>query len=186
MMVEKLPVYVAAAYPGRADSPERARVRLAYDLVRKSDHLELTHDWLANIDRARDAGLTEQHGEEAFRTQAALEDLLGVARARIFWFISPSIGGRGCFFESGGAWVFAMLQRYFEAGRDAMFLEPADVGSEQITRILYAGLNTPKLNVVSGPDYKNTIFTELFDRKFLDDTQALESITQYAIEALHR
>jgi len=147
-------VYVAAAYPGRADSPERARVERVYKLVRESMYVELSWDWLSKIDEARDAGLNEKDGKTAFRAQAAINDLIGVENAAVFWLLAPSIGGRGCFFESGYAYV---LQRM----------------APKATR--------SKLLIVSGPDWQNTIFTELFNCKFDSDAVAFVWLTQHAL-----
>lgn len=139
-------VYVAGAW---VEQNYRAKPMIA---AIKARSIVCTHDWTAAegaIHGSSDADLTHVQ-----RRQFAEEDLKGIRGADVLWLLAPEAKG------SCGAWV--------------------ELGYALAMREFYRGFNLPEFRddstrvIVSGPKNKRSIFTELTDRLFDTDEEALQ------------
>ena len=86
-------VYVAGA------SKEPGRVRQAMDWVDADPNLELTQDWLTDIENeVSDDQLTHDQ-----RVHYAFKDLSAVWRSKVIWVLIPNNQSVGCWVELGYA-----------------------------------------------------------------------------------
>jgi hypothetical protein len=138
-------IYVAGAW---VEQDTRARPMMA--AVRGAGRgFSITHDWTTPREEreARKAqGITaDAHLSQQERRQHALEDLRGVEEADVFWLLAPE-GKEGC-----GSWV--------ELGY-----------ALALARQTYS-----RFVIVSGGNFKRTIFTEMA-RVFATDEEAFRFI----------
>jgi hypothetical protein len=72
------------------------QVRHCMNELRKAGH-EITHDWVADIDRLGD----DRNTDKKDLLECAKSDITGLSYSELFWLLSPSEGGSGCFIEFG-------------------------------------------------------------------------------------
>lgn len=106
----------------------------------------ITYDWTEGIliEGTANAGLTEDK-----RVRYADLDLSGVEDADVFWLVTPTTGGAGCFVELGAALALKRIP------------------------IVNADKKSRPLVVVSGA-YERSIFTSLADKRFATHEEALK------------
>jgi hypothetical protein len=96
------------------------------------------------------------------RKQFALDDLQGVLTADVVWLLAAnSQGASGSWVELGAALALRSLRTTMAAAM------------KNITR---GELSPPPKIIVSGPKWQRTIFTELADKTFSSDDEALECV----------
>lgn len=138
-------VYVAGAYS------DRARVKHAMARVDSNTRLalELTHNWVSVIDDVvgGDQSLEADLSPEV-RKAVGDADLERALSADVFWFLVPTNGGRGCWFEAGA-----------------------------VCRACAMWPDRP-VTIASGIAVGVSVFTEQFDFKFASDDEAFEFITK--------
>jgi hypothetical protein len=99
-MAMSVRIYVAAS------SAERDRARRAIAAVCATPGLELTHDWLTEIEAT---GVTDRELDRAGQRAAALTDLHAIRRAQVLWLLAPAAPSQGAGVEWGWALASAVL-----------------------------------------------------------------------------
>jgi hypothetical protein len=157
-MKRQVKVYVA----GSSHTYERERVHRILNLVKEHPYLQLTHDWLAIIERVRTTTADSALAQED-RVHYAMGDLTGVQQSDIFWYLHPNeIPSHGASFEFGAAWGLA---------------------SQWSMDGVYTGHS--RVLIVSGPKHRVSIFCALADHQWGNDAEAyqwLDSHARYLIE----
>jgi hypothetical protein len=137
-------------------SKERERVRAAMAAVKKLG-LEITHDWLAEIEQDGVAGAVNEALDDEKRRRYSRADLDAVRRADWFWLLAPRESpSSGCWVELG--YALALADRSVE-NRDRHW-KP-----------------WPRI-IVSGPGRMKSIFASFAEEEFDDDVLALGYLAQ--------
>jgi hypothetical protein len=89
-------IYLAGA------SKEIDNVKRYRDAVISLGH-EITHDWIADIEREASKGVTDHDLTDDEARRYAQKDLRGIASADLFWFLLPGLPSPGAWFEFGFA-----------------------------------------------------------------------------------
>jgi hypothetical protein len=115
----------------------------------------VTHDWTAPNGFVEDGVGGDSKLTDEARKKYALADLRGVFDAELVWLLAANSQG-AC-----GSWV--------------------ELGAALTARMLRANMGPIEpFVIVSGPKNKRTIFTEIADRLFDTDAEALDAILAYA------
>lgn len=112
-------VYLA----GSSTGTNRTAVKMAMAGLRGVAGIEVTHDWIASIERVEaeqglDVGL-----DRDFRRECAEADLRGVRDADIVWVLIPSEGGAGLWIELG--YALALRDTFVGRPRPRILVSPA-------------------------------------------------------------